>query len=639
MDYETLSNCFVACFEHYKKPEKRTFVIHDLENNFDVFVNFLEHNKEFKEWHVSFNGLGFDAQITEAILRNKFYLKGLSGCTIAQYIYNKAQDVIGRAQRKEWQEFPEWKLSIAQVDLFSLMHWSNPAKMTSLKWLQCNMDWHNVLEMPIHHTAKITTRQEIDMIIEYCQNDVSSTKRAMELVREQITIRGQLTKEYGINLYNASEPRMAKELFLHFLSQQTNLDKQELKQMRTNRSSIDVAKILVPYINFERQEFKMLHNNFQKLIINGDTLRGAFKYNVKYKGLTLSYGVGGLHGDSGSGIHEAKNGMIIMTSDVKSYYPNLAISNKLSPAHLNQEAFCSRYKWFYTERTKYDKKNPINYVYKILLNSVFGLSIEKNSMLSDPQVGVSITINGQLLLTMLLEMICENIPDAKPLVANTDGIEIMLPEEYKNKYMEICKQWETLTQLELEHDQFEKLCSYDCNNFIGKYINGKTKCKGRFEFEAHDKYDANILHKNKSFLIVPKAIFNYFIHGTDPEEYLKTNKNIFDYCGFVRAKGKFVLTKFIVSATGVKTEELQKTLRYFISKDGNKIMKIDNSGSKKREINIEAGKHLCTELNKYDEKIPFEDYNIDFSYYLKEIKKEIQTLIPNKDQQKLELFD
>jgi hypothetical protein len=37
MDYETLSNCFVAVFEHYKTQEdNRIFVVHDLKNDYQI---------------------------------------------------------------------------------------------------------------------------------------------------------------------------------------------------------------------------------------------------------------------------------------------------------------------------------------------------------------------------------------------------------------------------------------------------------------------------------------------------------------------------------------------------------------------------------------------------------------------------
>ena len=44
MDYETLSNCFTGVFEHYKTQETKVFVIHNLQNDLDILVNFLESN-------------------------------------------------------------------------------------------------------------------------------------------------------------------------------------------------------------------------------------------------------------------------------------------------------------------------------------------------------------------------------------------------------------------------------------------------------------------------------------------------------------------------------------------------------------------------------------------------------------------
>lgn len=636
MDYETMVNLFCAVFTSHNSDETRVFIIHKLQNDFEDFIDFLTLNKANEEWHVGFNNLGFDGQITEYILRYQNILRVLPPEKIVEAIYAKAQDVIQRQADKQFQEYPEWKLSIKSVDVFKLNHWDfYSAKSSSLKWIQFSMDWHNLQEMPIHHTTPVHTWDDINLVVDYCKNDVSSTKKIMILSKEQINLRAKLTNEYGINLYNASEPKLSKDLFLHFLSEKTGIEKRDLKSINTKRELIPVTKILLDYIKFERQEFRMLLNNFHSLTIDASKpLKGAFKYSVKYKGLKIDYGVGGLHGFGKSGKFEAKDGKIIMTSDVKSYYPNLAIKNRWAPAHLSKEIFCDQYEWFYNERTKIPKSDPRNYVYKILLNSTYGLTIEPSSMLSDPQMGMQITINGQLSLSMLLEMICERIPDAQPIMLNTDGLEVMIDEQYKDQYLAICAEWEAITKLELEHDQYSRLWAYDCNNYIAEFINGKTKCKGRFEFEAHDKYEVASLHKNKSHLIVPKAIFNYFVKGIEPRDYLVHNRNIFDYCGGVRMKGNWQLVEFHTGKDGITTRELQKTLRYYISKGGYKIVKQNKSDG--RQIQIEAGATLCTEFNVYKD-IPWKHYNVDDGYYLEQIYKEIRTLEPPAKTQ-LDLF-
>jgi hypothetical protein len=45
----------------------------------------------------------------------------------------------------------------------------------------------------------------------------------------------------------------------------------------------------------------------------------------------------------------------------------------------------------------------------------------------------------------------------------------MIPEKDQEKYLEICKEWEKLTQLSLEHDQYQKMVIKDVNNYLAVY--------------------------------------------------------------------------------------------------------------------------------------------------------------------------
>ena len=625
MDYETLSNCFIACFEAVNSEEQRIFVVHESQNDIQELLNFLDNTIDQGEWHVSFNGLGFDSQITEHILRNAGMLSFMDGEEIAEFIYSKAQDVINRQNRQEFLEFSPRDLQINQLDVFKLNHWDNNAKRSSLKWIQYTMDWANIIDMPIHHTETIVAEQ-IPEIIRYCINDVKSTKQIMKLSREQIGLRKTLTDEYGINLFSASEPRISKELFLLFLSQKTGIKKWDLKQMRTHRARITVKNIILPYIEFKTATFQNLLKKFQEVVIYPGETKGGFKYSVQYKGVKTDYGLGGIHGARSTRVYESTEDMVILTSDVTSFYPNLAIRNKWAPAHLEQDDFCDLYEWFFEERKKIPKKDPKNYVYKIILNSTYGLSNDENSFLYDPEFTMRITINGQLSLTMLYEMICEEIPNAIPLMQNTDGLETMIPREYVDKYMDICKRWEDITQLQLEHDTYSKIILGDVNNYIAITEDGKSKCKGRFE------YDNLALHKNKSFLIIPKAIHAYFVDGIKPEDFLAQNQNIFDYCGGVKIKGDWSFYEHHIVNGEYIVKPLQHTIRYFVSKSGSKIIKKNNTDG--REIQVEAGKWMQTILINYTER-EFSEYDINYDYYLENIYKEIRNLEPVITQLKL----
>lgn len=647
MDYETLADCFLAVFTHYKTDETHVFTIGRLRNDLPKLLDFYRQNIRNKEWHISFNGLAFDSQITEYIIRNHEKLSKLSGVNVAIKIYQKAQEVIERSNRREFAEWSESRLSIHQIDIFKLNHWDNPAKSSSLKYIQYTTDWHNIQDMPIHHSTSITTVEDLKTVAAYCRNDVASTKYvAMEKCAKLIQIRGSLTKQYKVNLYSASEPRIAKELFLLFLSEKAGIPAKQMRKMRTWRKTIIVKNIILPYITFKTTEFKKMLFRFQHLAINALNTKNAFKYQLQYRGVKTKMGLGGIHGAK-KGIYKEGNGMIIMTSDVVSYYPNLAIRNKWAPAHLPKKEFCEQYEWFFDERRKIPKKDPRNYVYKIILNATFGLSIDKHSFLYDVELGMKITINGQLTLMMLYEMLAEGVPGCIPLMQNTDGVEMMIPEQYKDKYLEICKEWEKITQLELEHDQYEKIIIPDVNNYVavtkrkevtkeefeerkqenphnifieedGKFYYAGTKCKGRFDF--HDL----ALHKNKSYLIIRKALFYYFVHGVEPEVFLQNNRNIFDYCAGVKVKYPWEFHEIYVKDGQFQRTPLQKTIRYYSSKDGNKIMKSNPEDD--RTLNIEkAGKQ--TVFNTYVEK-PWEEYKVDDTFYLTKIRKEIVGLIP-----------
>ena len=658
MDYETLANCFTGVFEHYKTQETEIFVIHDLQNDLVSFISFLEENINNKEWHISYNGLAFDEQVTHYILDNYYLWKNLGGCEVAKIIYKYAQRCIQKSNNREFSDYPQWKMRMGQIDIFKMHHWDNMAKRSSLKWIQYSMDWQNIIDMPIHHETLIHTQAEIDTILKYCVNDVKSTKEIYNRSHSQVKLRKELTKEYGIDLYSASEPRISKEIFGYFLTKKLNIQKRDLKQMRTYRNTIKVSDIILPYISFTSPEFKVLLDRFKSLEVDALNLKGSFKYALDYKDVKTHFGLGGVHGAASKGVYEPDDDMMIMSSDVTSFYPNLAIKNQWSPGHFPKKEFCDQYEWFFEERKKIPKSNPMNYVYKIILNSTFGLSNDEKSFFYDPELCMRITINGQLSLMMLYEQIMERIPGAIALLQNTDGVETIIPKAFYDEYMLICKEWEDRTNLNLEHDIYQKLVIGDVNNYIGindwitvditkwrkikeeqphylfkvendKFSFAPVKLKGRFDFHNLQ------LHKNKSKLVIPKAIYNYFVHNTLPEEYLETNKNILDYCIGSKSKGDWKQVARKINEGVFEQEDLQKINRYYISHTGAKIVKINKKDQ--REIQLEAGRWLQEVFNDIKIQPKWENYNINKKYYLEAIEQEINGIIDVSSNQ-LKLF-
>ena len=117
------------------------------------------------------------------------------------------------------------------------------------------MDWENILDMPIHHTSKIDNQEDLDTILEYCINDVRSTKEIFNRSTDLIRLRKELTNTYGINMFSASEPRISKEVFGYFLTRMLNIPKRDLRNMKTYRDIVKVKDIILPYISFTSPEF------------------------------------------------------------------------------------------------------------------------------------------------------------------------------------------------------------------------------------------------------------------------------------------------------------------------------------------------------------------------------------------------
>jgi hypothetical protein len=631
MDYETMINLFVAVFIDWKCEDKKVFVIHELRNDYPEFVQFLKHNKEHKEWHISFNGLAFDSQITEYILINHKKLDKLPVNQIISAIYDKAQSTIRKSNAKEFLDYPEWKLSIQQIDVFKINHWDNANKRTSLKWAEFSMDSPNVQDMPIHHNTPVNTIEEINMIIDYCANDVKATKEILHLSKPLIDVRNRIKKKYGLNCYNFSNTKLGSELLLKLYCDATGRQPYEVKPLRTRRDGIPVKDILFPYIEFKSMDFQGFHELLKTKIITNT--KSDFQYTMNFNGYIFDYGAGGIHQCIETGIYKSGNSIIIKDLDVASLYPSIACMNGMYPAHLGSEFF-TVYKHDIVDvrlaeksKPKQDRDMAIIEGFKEAANATYGNSNSEYSWLFDPQYTMQTTINGQLLITMLVEELLLTIPGSKLLQTNTDGATLMFDEKYLDVYNSICKSWEEKTKLTLEFADYDAMYIWDVNNYIAVYTDGKTKCKGRFEWEDLQKHKYTHLHKNKSFLIVAKAIYAFFVHNTLPEQFLQENRNIYDYCGGVKIKGNWEFQQVCVDKEGIHRKVLQNTLRYYISNKGCKMYKVNKSD--KREIQVEAGKWMQELFNTYENK-EWKDYDINDSYYLKKIYNEINNIIPKK---------
>lgn len=645
-DIETLKNLFTACFLELETGNKKQFVIYDDINEAIELVKFLKRLHKHEYTLVGFNCINFDGQIIQHILSlsENPYFDWTNVDEFIKVIYNKAQELINLPVEKKFEYLiPEWKFTIPNIDLFKQKHYDGKAKMgTSLKWLQFTMRFPNIEEMPFHHDELIN-KDDVDKILSYNWNDVESTAEFFRRNKFETELRENLSNKYSLPLLNASEPRISKLIFGKFLSQEMNIPFSELKEMKTFRKDINLSRLIFPYISFKTDELSNVLSEVKKVSISPSE-KTKFELCFRYAGIDSYFGLGGLHGCCESGVYESRENYVIHDLDVVSFYPNLAIQNNIKPYHLG-ESFNKIYKKIFEERQTIPKSDPINYVYKIILNSTYGLSKEINSYLYDPLFTYSITINGQLTLLMLIEKLVGNVPNLKIYQENTDGITIGYDEQYK-EIVEKCCQWFTKkTNQTLEHNFYKKLIIRDVNNYIGvkedfnweeyqKFIlkgdrkkYDKIKHKGVFELELD-------YHKNPSFLIIPLACEAYFVGGLDYKAFIRENTNIYNFLGAVKRKANFELNIYSIINGNVVIEKQQKVTRFYPSLKGGLLMKDFTDGRKVSKTSV-LSKQNVTSLNKIINP-DISLYDIDYEYFYKETEKLISTIEQNKTQ--LSLF-
>lgn len=622
-DLETMQNLFTACFLDIDTGSKKSFVLFDNRDVYYDFLKFLYSCKDNNYTFVGFNNVYFDAQIIEFIFDNHKHWSELTIEGIVSTIYSHVQWITSLEDNVKYSSLkPEWKLSIPQIDLYLINHYNNKNKRTSLKWIEFTMKMKSIEEMPIHHSDTIQLCQ-INEILSYNWNDVEATYQFYLKNLEAIQLRYNFKEKYKLNCINWNDVKLGSDLLLHLYCEKTNKDKQIVRKQGTPRPLIRVSDIIFPYIKFDIEEFQRVLDKFKTIEIANT--KSEFEFKTKYKGIEYFYGFGGIHGCITSGVYSEDSQWMIIDGDVGSLYPSIAIQNKLFPEHLGQE-FGDIYDKEIVQ-VRLDEKakgkrgdRDLIAAYKLAANGTYGKSNESYSWLYDPQYTMATTINGQLLITMWLELLYQ-IPEILILQVNTDGITVKIKREYKDLYYQLSDTFSKLTNFSLEFVEYKKMVILTVNDYLAVKSNGECKFKGDFEIEKE-------LHKNNSQTIIPMTLKEYFVNNIPYKDYI-TNENhiIYNFCKGVKQKSDFNLNLHYVVKGEHKIDKGQRVTRYYISKNGGNLLKEYNDG---RQVSVEAG-WKCSLLNRIED-VEAKNYDIDYTYYFQEVEKIIHQIEGNKNQ-------
>ena len=287
---------------------------------------------------------------------------------------------------------------------------------------------------------------------------------------------------------------------------------------------------------------------------------------------------------------------------------------KIKPDHIEDEFF-DALSIITTKRlkAKAEKDKVTADTLKITVNSIFGLLNFPNYWLYDPKAALSVTINGQMFLLMLIEML--ELNGFEVISANTDGVTAFIPKNRIEDYKKICEEWERYCGFNLSFAKYIKYIRRDVNNYVAD-LGYETKKKGCF-------MDTQKLDKGYNTTIIAKSLNNYFLHNIPVEETITTGTDIFDYCLSEKTGAQFTMEYHYLDGDRKVIDKLQKTNRFFISKKGGTLMKhkVDDSYH-----NAALG-WLVTILNRYEENKMTEYLsNVDHKYYISEAKKIIELI-------------
>lgn len=590
------------------------------------------------------------------------------------YLYNLSKEIIKHqddklyGENKQLELIKQYRLPYYTVDLFTLFHLHSCGVNIDtetgerkkfgkgLKQVSINLKWHELLQFrlppisdkDIHYYHKIDKYKGlcakelnmligefdryiipewIDTLMTYNINDVFIVCEMARQNPDEIRLRYSITSLYKINALSSARSNIADKLVTKYYSDLSGLHPSKFKKLRTEHSWLHFSKIIFPHIEFKTEQLQSILNEMKKVKITR-TNKDSFSKEFEFYGTKYTLATGGIHTSDPPGILKSTNEYTYVHWDYASYYPSIMIAYKVFPKHLNQKVFTEMIRFFRDTRveakhTKDEVKQVIEgipnkttaEVLKIVINAIYGKLGSDMFFLYDRFAQMQVTINGQLMTMTLVEEL--ELNGIHCVSANTDGIVIKLPNDKRDIFKDITNRWNERNHMGADGEEYKILVRRDVNNYLDVQIDDKQEFKGDFDPKMYRKD----LSKGYNSPIVAEAVANYFIYNKPVMETLTECTDILDFCKTQNVGRKFKLIYDKVVNGKVVTIETQSQCRFYVSRHGIILQKLDPTGAKSR---LAAGS-VVTILNSLDDK-PISERDIDYKYYYEECFKLINPI-------------
>ena len=601
-DIETLANTFSCSFLDYDSDKTQVLVINKDVNQLQELKQFLSHVK----YLITLNGIHFDSIVLDWMIKQPQ--------VTAEKIYEVAQIVINQDRFYDlYKPYSKHKWNHSWIDIDLFCYWSRglrQSKKLSLKYFAVNMDM-DIQEMPIHHTRKNLTPEELQQVLDYNMLDCRVTKELAFRLKEQINLRLGIEQQYNLKVISADAPKIASELLLDSYCRKTFQHDREFWEYKKEVRNTQFEAInfrngdYLPDIQFKTPFFQKIYQEICDAN-NGFSKEFVFKH-FDSTHIKITIGSGGIHVTNKNESYETTKEQEIWTSDIASLYPSLLINYKFIRPELSEVLD------IYTEKKKerLEAKRTgnkiVNETLKLVLNATTGLMDSPYVWLYSPAQIMALRLTGQLILLRLFEE-CE-AKQMKIVSINTDGQEIILKNNQKEDYFKIIELIEKEFDLEFEHEQYKFIKYQSVNDYIALTIKDKIKVKGQFIYEK-------VLDGSNEFLIIPLAVKEFFVNKIPIEKTIRNHTNIFNFCA-----AKKINRDYSITWNGQPQQQLN---RFYASKKGAYLYKKKNTKNTQENIFKDSPVQL---LNQVPDKFPTD---VAFEFYIRKANEMIKLFEPDQ---------
>ena len=610
-DIEVFPNVFHAVVKNTETSHILKLEISERRNDLNktlLLFHQIKHNTDCGKYiFCGYNNIHYDNPIINYLIANQNEFINLHYSDLCLRINMLSKEIINSGEG--FQSWYKWKYLVFfdTLDLLTMLY--SQKLRVGLKEMQVTMQYSNVQEYEGDFNKPLPV-SEIDNMIAYNINDVNSTEALLYKCKSDIDLRLAIEDEYGVKVLNKDGVNIGMKIITHKYLEKTGLTWNQIKDLRSPCDVIELDKVILPMIQFDSKLLQDILIELKKQAVSPG--RKGYEKHFIFDNLEWTIGVGGLHTVNKPEAFIPEEGWTISDIDVASLYPSMIIEHQFYPPHLGKE-FLEVYSNIKEERieAKHNGNEVKNLTLKLALNGLSGNLQNEHNFCYSPFTVMQIRMNGQLMLLMLAEKLTQI--GCKILQANTDGLFILRRLSDEQKFKEVCKEWESLTKLVLEEDQFEAFYQYAINDYLAikkgykETHNPKLlKKKGLFIDEVR-------LGKGMNAMIIPEAINKCLADGI----------NITDTINNCKDLNKFITYQKVSKTFSVEyaSKLITRINRYYVSVAGHALLKckVAEDGTRTNYISLLSG-YGVTIVNNFD-KIKEFPQDINYSYYITEASK------------------